>query len=280
MSEKLVSQAILNCDIDSLKRAVEGKPNEVFSTLLFDSYDDKRIEELLFLEGVRFIEETKEEVYRSSIKLPYYALNSLSHHLYGRYYYHSENQKYELDALPQTMIILVSRQYGDYEKREDNSQRLNVRCSRIPEEIYVKICATKTETLEQRMLYLNEDEIKQFEFQISHCSKEGNQLALSMTHEDLNFQRFYVSNWLNANKPSNQTFNIPKCDYIPIEVEITFASKVWNVKTGISCHASSSCKFDAREFLLKRLCERHALNESMVSQMKKSFEIERFYHPY
>lgn len=277
IGEKLVSKAILNCDIDSLKNVVEGKPNEVFSTLIFDSYDDKRIEELLFLEGVRFIEETKEEVYRPSIKLPNHALNSLESS-YGSHYYHSSSsQRYELDALPQTMLRRVQQQYS-YQFQEDNSQRLHITCSRIPAEIYLKIQKTEKETCEQRILALSEDELKRIEFSIYAYSQQGNHLALSMTYEDINFQRFYVSKWLNANKPSNQTFNIPKCDSIPIEVKITFASKVWNVKTNISCHASSRCKFDARKFLLKRLCERHALNESMVSQMKKSFEIERFYH--
>lgn len=278
MSEKLVSQAILNCDIDSLKEVVEGKPNEVFSTLLFDSYDDKRIMELLFLEGIRFLEETEPSVYHSLIELPFNALDGLEYNNYNNSYYYNGcsyyGGRFELDALPQTMLVCISKN-GYVQKLADASQRLYIDCSSIPKEIYEKIRATKTETLEQRMRYLNEDEIKQFKFSIYYGP---NQLALSMTNEDINFQRFYVADWLKANKPSDQTFNIPNCDSISIDVEITFAGHIWHEKTTMTCYASSACKFNAREFLLNRLCERHALNESMVSQMKKNFEIERFYH--
>ena len=52
-----VSAAISSANFEALEQAVTGKDNEVFSTILFDSYDDKRIEELLLLEAANIIKD-------------------------------------------------------------------------------------------------------------------------------------------------------------------------------------------------------------------------------
>ena len=74
------SAAIASADFEALKAVVEGKDNEVFDTTLFDSYDDKRIEELLLLEAVNFIKETELKSYEFK-----YELDSIKYDICEKY---------------------------------------------------------------------------------------------------------------------------------------------------------------------------------------------------
>lgn len=105
-----VSKAILSGNFKDLESTIEGETNEVYSTLLFDSYDNKRIEEVLFLEALRILHRHKIEsddeikaalflwssdLYKKSLKCeeePYYNSGSWESNNSTTYRYYNDDQ--------------------------------------------------------------------------------------------------------------------------------------------------------------------------------------------
>lgn len=240
---KLVSKAILNCDIDSLKRAIEGKPNEVFSTLLFDSYEDKRIEELLILEAREiwdnFMKTIEKQVplLRIIDKRPEQKWIPTEGVSYNEWSYKLSTEGEDKNA--EVFRKQVNIFYKEYNKMVASFPAKHIDLSTQQSFSFI---------------YLREHSYKfVYDFKVIEYKYHriiGRIQTKSCTSGFDGAWKYTISD-----EPQNiyQRFV-----YVPFKNNIT--------------------ETDARKFLLNRLCERHALNESMVSQMKKSFEIERFYH--
>lgn len=268
--EKLVSKAILNCDIDSLRHAVEGKPNEVFSTLLFDSYDDKRIEELLILEAMNIVADFIDEhmpqltfydcTWRTM--MPERVLDTNSKSEYDkkvsefRKSINENSEKKEPIEYPEYVEKLISPIY-EYMTRSKMF---------INNKFRICECHNVCNGHNQLYRYLVCKHIV-----IAYCAKyESSQCNLYIYRFLTNENVVFITTAFNEKQSQN---------YGNRTTEYTFAFErnfIWGADSKLS--SISKLGNASKSFLLKRMCERHALNESMVSQMKKSFEIERFYH--
>ena len=120
-----VSKAILSGNFKELESAVEGKTNEVYSTLLFDSYDDKRIEELLFLEAFNWINELMPNMtYHSGAHLGYNDMVSGPKKAIGERLTRDEYNQYTRQRSEQRDIIIKT--YTDTFKFDFNLPSLLV----------------------------------------------------------------------------------------------------------------------------------------------------------
>lgn len=272
---KLVSNAILDKDIDALKELADDNETEVFSTLVFDSYEDKRIEELLLLEGIRFLKETEYETYEYSIDI---SLRDLNSNMFERKYdndtYHSRGdiKRYQIESSKQPLKIHC---YGG--SYASTNEFPCVYISLMSRNSYLKLFFHNDSKIDKEA----KDEIK---FTLNtHSSGRCEPMCYEMINKDFNFYRYYVMKYiqrLHSRFPLIPYDKNIESKCIPIQVRISFMNDEYIEKSSIEIADINHSDFVdlAHSFLLKRLCERHVLNESIVSSMKKKMEIERIYY--
>lgn len=252
-----VSKAILSGNFKELESAIEGKTNEVYSTILFDSYDDKRIEEMLFLEAFNWINELlPKHVYHSGAHLGYNDLVSEHKRAVGERLYQYE--------------------YDQYRRRYDEQR-----------DVIIKTCTETIKTdlnLTGLLVYITQNHSKFIHEKHFKFGKIDFVLAESRPS---NFHIYYngdtiMSYTSNSSRP--YSFYL---QYTYYDSDIRYESKMGSYTlvedNKLTCHNCSygpetEPKPIEKSLLLKRLCERHALNEHMVSSMKKKLEIERLYY--
>ena len=101
-----VSKAILSWNYQALKSVIEEKTNEVYSTLLFDSYGDMRIEKILFLEAFNWICELMPNMtYHSGAHLGYNDLVSKHKKVIGERLFKDDYEPYSYQFNVQRNII-------------------------------------------------------------------------------------------------------------------------------------------------------------------------------
>ena len=195
-----VSAAISSANFEALEQAVTGKDNEVFSTILFDSYDDKRIEELLLLEAMSIIEQFKEK---------------------------TEDK----ETVIKTLIAL----------------------------------------------YSNKDLLNLFKLENKSSSSSGSWGSDSTKYYEYKWHDeiiFIDYCYHRSDGTTNSYIRGLNIDLMKSHNEYT---KPKTVEIDLFNLPGNSPK-ESREFLLKRICERHAMNETLVQSMKKKLEIERLYY--
>lgn len=259
-----VSKAILSGNFKELESAVEGKTNEVYSTLLFDSYDDKRIEELLFLEAYEFIKPKfmqafpwlyQEVIYKESgfafyeslftssepkesIVFPHYLDSSGAIQSYDRYN-HQYPSEQEFEQIKAKLSLSAHYQFKggwNYDCSQVEINDLEYECFDfiMSSDRYRKILFPRVKractSCDTWVIYFD------FYYQYAIIKDSAGKLLFD---------------YINKLKPREDNEKIKKHNA--------------DINT-------------IHDFLLTRLCERHALNEHMVSSMKKKLEIERLYY--
>ena len=255
-----VSKAILSWNYQALKSVIEEETNEVYSTLLFESYGNMRIEKMLFLEAFNWIcELMPKHVYHSGAHLGYNDLVSKPKKAIGERLFEDDYKLYRHQSLAQSNIIET---HAKTIKIDPNLTRLLV----YIKENYSKFIREKRfefgkiafvlNDSKSRNLYIYYNGCRIFEYYSDHSTPYYFYLQLytyygSHTGYDPRSKTYTLTgeNKLIYNSVPYLTYN-PETELNPIE----------------------------KSLLLKRLCERHALNEQMVSSMKKKLEIERLYY--
>lgn len=250
-----VSKAILSGNFKDLESAIDGEINEVHSTLLFESYDDKRIEEMLFLEAFNWIEElTANMIYHSGAHLGYNDLVSGPKKAIGE----------EISA----------DEYNQYYNLYD--EQINI--------IQTHVKTIKDDLiLPSLLVYIKENHSKfihekRFEFgKISFVLDKGSSLDFEINYNGRTIMQYVSSRsshyyfYFQYSFHSDNIWRDSTRGYILTEEnKLEFRNVLYDSPT--------NPKPIERTLLLKRLCERHALNEHMVSSMKKKLEIERLYY--
>ena len=101
-----VSKAILSGNFKELKSVIEEETNEIYSTLLFDSYGDMRIEKILFLEAFNWICELMPNMsYHSGAHLGYNDLVSKHKKVIGERLFKDDYEPYSYQYDEQRNII-------------------------------------------------------------------------------------------------------------------------------------------------------------------------------
>lgn len=250
-----VSKAILSGNFKDLESTIDGEKNEVHSTLLFESYDDKRIEEMLFLEAFNWIEElTANMVYHSGAHLGYNDLVSGPKKAIGE----------EISA----------DEYNQYCNLYD--EQINI--------IQTHIKTIKDDLiLPSLLVYIKENHSKfihekRFEFgKISFVLDKGSLLDFEINYNGRTIMQYVSSRsshyyfYFQYSFHSDNIWRDSTRGYILTEEnKLKYRVVLYNHPT--------EPKPIEKTLLLARLCERHALNEHMVSSMKKKLEIERLYY--
>lgn len=250
-----ISKAILSGNFKDLESAIDGEKNEVHSTLLFESYDDKRIEEMLFLEAFNWIEElTANMVYHSGAHLGYNDLVSGPKKAIGE----------EISA----------DEYNQYCNLYD--EQINI--------IQTHIKTIKDDLiLPSLLVYIKENHSKfihekRFEFgKISFVLDKGSSLDFEINYNGRTIMQYVSSRsshyyfYFQYSFHSDNIWRDSTRGYILTEEnKLDYRNVLYNHPT--------EPKPIEKTLLLARLCERHALNEHMVSSMKKKLEIERLYY--
>ena len=252
-----VSKAILSGNFEDLESAIEGKTNEVFSTLLFDSYDDKRIEEMLFLEAFNWIDELMPNmnmIYHSGAHLGYNDLVSGPKKVIGEEISNNEYNQYMC-------------QYGE----QLNSIVKNVKTIKVDNNLLSLLDYIK----ENYPKFIHE---KRFEFgKIAFVLNERSSSDFEIKYSGRTIMRYISS------QPSHYYFRFQytfHSDYIMGDSTrgyiLTEENKLRSEE--VSYNYPTNPKPIEKSLLLKRLCERHASNEHIVSSMKKKLEIESLYY--
>lgn len=247
-----ISKAILSRNFEDLKSAIDGGKNEVHSTLLFDSYDDKRIEEMLFLEAFNWIDElTPNMIYHSGAHLGYNDLVSGPKKVIGEEITEDEYKKY-LNLYDEQINIIQT--HVKTIKDDLNLPSLLV---------YIK---------ENHSKFIHE---KRFEFgKISFVLDNNRSSDFEIKYNGRTIMQCVGSHYyfyLQYSVHSDNIWRDSTRGYILTE-ENKLESGV------VLCDHPTELKPIEKALLLKRLCERHAWNEHMVSSMKKKLEIERLYY--
>ena len=257
-----VSKAILSENFKDLEEAIEGKTNEVYSTLLFDSYDDKRIEEVLFLEALNWIEE-----------------------LVSKMFYHSGAHLNYSDLISDPKKTIGERLTNDEYNifSTIHSQQMQIIRNKCLESIKVD------PVLPELLLYIKENHSKQihekhFQFgKISLEMRENNSTDFTLSYDE-----HHIFGHYSSSRP-NCSFSFPYFTYYGYNLKWESTSQAYQsdfILTEENELKYGSCSYQfvpitlpiGKDFLLKRLCERHALNEHIVSSMKKKLEVERWYY--
>lgn len=251
----LASAAIASVDFEALKAVVNGKDNEVFDTTLFDSYDDKRIEELLLLEAANLYSDFVE----TNIKNKIPKLQII-------------DKTTEYEFIPES-----NKEYNKYEEPNDN-----------PSRYYTTEKDCDYFRFRQRLRsILNEIRDKQKMYIDTHIT------VPPYVSASINFYNDKFHDQVNKQLSTEISYNV-------IEFKIISERTVKQTRSGCSYHhgtfiivfneekkyVTQKICLDisflpvkkAREYLLKRICERHALNETIVQSMKKKLEVERLYY--
>lgn len=245
-----ISKAILSRNFEDLKSAIDGGKNEVHSTLLIDSYDDKRIEEMLFLEAFNWIDELMPDmIYHSGAHLGYNDLVSGPKKAIGEVI--SENDYMVYDESYREQLNIIQTHAKTFAKDTMLSKLL----------VYIKVNHSK---------FIHE---KRFEFgKISFVLHENGSSDFEIKYNGRTIMQCVGSHcyfYLQYSVHSDNIWRDSTRGYILTE-ENKLESGV------VLCdHPTEPIE---KTLLLKRLCERHALNEHMVSFMKKKLEIERLYY--
>ena len=270
---KLVSNAILNKDIDTLKELADDNETEVFSTLVFDSYEDKRIEELLLLEGIRFLKETKYETYEYSIDI---SLRDLKPEMFENgddtCHNRSNIKRYQVENPKQPLKTGCRGRYGS------TNEFPCVYVSSMNRNLYLKLFHPNDSRIDKEA----KDEVK-FILSVQSYTNRCDSMYYEMVNKDFNFYRYYVMKYiqrLHSRYPLIPYDKNIESECIPIQVRISLMNDEYIEKSNIGIADIEHDDFVdlAHSFLLKRFCERHVLNESIVSSMKKKMEIERIYY--
>ena len=251
-----VSKAILSGNFKELESAVEGKTNEVYSTILFDSYDDKRIEEMLFLEAFNWINELMpKHIYHSGAHLGYNDLVSVPKKAIGEQ--------------------LSEDEYDQY--RQLFSKQRDIIATRCTETIIVDL------NLLSLLLYITQNHSKYIH---EKCFEFG---KISFVLDESRPSDFSIRYNGRCVFSYNSCYSTHYYFYLPYTY---YESDIWHESTSNSYILVEDNKLIyenvsrnvtvpkpiEKSLLLARLCERHALNEHIVSSMKKKLEIERLYY--
>ena len=283
-----VSAAISSANFEALEQAVTGKDNEVFSTILFDSYDDKRIEELLLLEAIEFMKENKPERY--NIDAEWNNITSSWFTRNGNYNYYMEKSYYKTITFPEFQPLMeyyYENNGNRYIDASFNVVSLYIQSVQIKdfEEMFRKTNINIRKNDEELKQYFSdENNVNKLSVLISTSNPNysSRSLALKMTNKDINFWRFYIAKWIDSIHGKYQDISIQKYsfDNISCTCHLTFLGFKRDINFSLQCTEDTSIKWrdEVRQFLLKRICERHAMNETLVQSMKKKLEIERLYY--
>lgn len=255
-----VSKAILSWNYQALKSVIEEKTNEVYSTLLFDSYGDMRIEKLLFLEAFNWICELMPNMtYHSGAHLGYNDLVPYHKKAIGERLYKDDYESYSYHFNVRRNIIET---HAETIKIDPNLTRLLV----YIKENYFKFIREKRfefgkiifvlDDSKSRNLYIYYNGCRIFEYYSDHSTPYYFYLQLYT----------YYGSYITYDSRS-KTYTLTGENKLIYE---SVPYLTYNPETELNPIEKS--------LLLKRLCERHALNEHMVSSMKKKLEIERLYY--
>ena len=244
-----VSKAILSWNYQALKSVIEEETNEVYSTLLFESYGNMRIEKMLFLEAFNWIcELMPKHVYHSGAHLGYNDLVSKPKKAIGERLFEDDYKLYRHQSLAQSNIIET---HAETIKIDPNLTRLLV----YIKENYSKFIREKRfefgkiafvlDDSKSRNLYIYYNGCRIFEYYSDHSTPYYFYLQLytyygSHTGYDPRSKTHTLTgeNKLIYNSVPYQTYN-PETELHTIE----------------------------KSLLLNRLCEILALKEQMVSSM-------------
>lgn len=250
-----ISKAILSGNFKDLESAIDGEKNEVFSTLLFDSYDDKRIEELMFLEAFNWINElTPNMIYHSGAHLGYNDLVSGPKKVIGEEITEDEYEKY---------LNLYNEQINIIQTHVKTIKDVLNLPSLL---VYIK---------ENHSKFIHE---KRFEFgKIAFVLDNNRSSDFEINYNGRTMMQYVSSHsshyyfYLQYSFHSDNIWRDSTRGYILTEenkLEYRY----------VLCDHPTNPKPIEKALLLKRLCERYAWNEHIVSSMKKKLEIERLYY--
>lgn len=248
-----ISKAILSRNFEDLKSAIDGEINEVHSTFLLGSYDDKRIEEMLFLEAFNWIDELMPDmIYHSGAHLGYNDLVSGPKKAIGEVI--SENDYMVYDKSYREQLNIIQTHAKTFAKDTMLSKLL----------VYIKVNHSK---------FIHE---RRFEF--------GKIAVVLHENGSSDFTIYYNGRTLMSYNISNSRYYFYSYYTSHNDIIEYNSTRRFYILTEENKLIKTSVLYDPpaepieKTLLLKRLCERHALNEHMVSFMKKKLEIERLYY--
>ena len=251
-----IAEAVVHKDFKSLQTLVEKSRDNVFDILEFDSFSDERLEKLLFLEGVKYLED-----------------NPLKEYNY------KDEQVYKLERAERFLAFSVdlNNNYGLYQ------------CSSTVYGQRTKDIANLRASTHQ-INFREMDGNNEFKLIIERLK-----IGLSRYYHyklidksDQNYMFVLINELLKTmQKPKDFKSEYPKFEelLVPFNLSYTVQYKVndLRLKETFDCPIEmtdykTSDLQEAREFLLKRVMSRSStLIERMVEQMKRKFEIERIY---
>ena len=279
-----VSAAISSANFEALEQAVTGKDNEVFSTILFDSYDDKRIEELLMQETAIIISEELNElieevsVYDGSYSTLVGRLNDLDDKNYKLYKskFDAFQKEHELTTrkpkplTDKTRMRIASLYNYMKDKKVDSLFGFRiVKYSYQNERIDDRGSTYSSEDVSYTYLvYKNHRLLQEYSYSGRDYNNHRSGRNISIITHLYNYDYVIKTEFKYKSQYRSSSYT-----YSNLE----FAFERDFIEDACSDGINSSYPYN-REFLLKRICERHAMNETLVQSMKKKFEIERLYY--
>lgn len=345
-----VSAAISSANFEALEQAVTGKDNEVFSTILFDSYDDKRIEELLLLEALNIVKEAwlkydniRKEFVSQDIDIredlrKFIQENTGITRLYHRrfsYLYgpdgkqpdHYNSIMFDEKGNISEIRGTTSDIYSSYKETftrygYKNANKLlkdvwNCDINQFPSKfgyitsIYLSGPNYIEEPYRNYMMDIYGIKLMKWDqiFELLKCkfsfinkfySTSSYDCKLAQNKEEQLALKYIDENRSKYNKykPLQDCNFMFSSDRICLSTDHYIRIKIYEqTSSGYNSHQKDIKEIDqactltidrckdfnptveeSREFLLKRICERHAMNETLVQSMKKKFEIERLYY--
>ena len=254
-----VSAAISSANFEALEQAVTGKDNEVFSTILFDSYDDKRIEELLLLEAIEFMKENPPQKQETKVidridlskGTRHSICNPINLSEWGL-----ENELEFTSGYSNTISAGISSDFNSGTYISSHVSAALILKNKVPLRT-PRMLATK-----YILRHRHGDIAQNVSIDFHKPYNEPIQFeVLNSPYNYVNYPEFVVEffdDTYNTNEHITGSIRLP----------------IYIKRSDVDGITDEECK----EFLLKRICERHAMNETLVQSMKKKLEIERLYY--